>query len=68
MPGKVHYETAERIATITLDNPTALNAAEKNGFSTPMRRAEMRSYDNLSLSVVMPGSVSQPGSRRTSCP
>jgi enoyl-CoA hydratase/carnithine racemase len=26
MPGKVHYETAERIATITLDNPTALNA------------------------------------------
>jgi enoyl-CoA hydratase/carnithine racemase len=26
MPGRVHYETAERIATITLDNPTALNA------------------------------------------
>lgn len=26
MPGQVHYETAERIATITLDNPTALNA------------------------------------------
>ena len=26
MPGKVHYETAERVATITLDNPTALNA------------------------------------------
>ena len=26
MPGKVHYETAERIATITLDHPTALNA------------------------------------------
>jgi hypothetical protein len=26
MPGKVHYETVERIATITLDNPTALNA------------------------------------------
>ena len=26
MPGKVHYETAERIATITLDNPGALNA------------------------------------------
>ena len=26
MPGKVHYETAERIATITLDNPAALNA------------------------------------------
>jgi enoyl-CoA hydratase/carnithine racemase len=26
MPGKVHYETAERIATITLDNPSALNA------------------------------------------
>jgi len=26
MPGSVHYETAERIATITLDNPSALNA------------------------------------------
>lgn len=26
MPGSVHYETAERIATITLDNPAALNA------------------------------------------
>ncbi len=26
MPGKVHYEKAERIATITLDNPGALNA------------------------------------------
>lgn len=26
MPGSVHYETAERVATITLDNPTALNA------------------------------------------
>ncbi len=26
MPGKVHYEKAERIATITLDNPRALNA------------------------------------------
>jgi E-phenylitaconyl-CoA hydratase len=26
MPGKVHYETADRIATITLDNPSALNA------------------------------------------
>jgi enoyl-CoA hydratase/carnithine racemase len=26
MPGKVHYQTAERIATITLDNPAALNA------------------------------------------
>jgi len=26
MPGTVHYETAERIATITLDNPGALNA------------------------------------------
>ena len=26
MPGKVHYETAEHIATITLDNPAALNA------------------------------------------
>lgn len=26
MPGTVHYETAERVATITLDNPTALNA------------------------------------------
>jgi E-phenylitaconyl-CoA hydratase len=26
MPGRVHYETAERIATLTLDNPTALNA------------------------------------------
>jgi enoyl-CoA hydratase/carnithine racemase len=26
MPGKVHYETSERIATITLDNPGALNA------------------------------------------
>lgn len=26
MPGRVHYETAERIATITLDNPGALNA------------------------------------------
>lgn len=26
MPGKVHYETSERIATITLDNPAALNA------------------------------------------
>ena len=26
MPGRVHYEKAERIATITLDNPGALNA------------------------------------------
>jgi E-phenylitaconyl-CoA hydratase len=26
MPGRVHYEKAERIATITLDNPAALNA------------------------------------------
>src|SRR4030095_7459863 len=26
MPGKVHYEKTERIATITLDNPKALNA------------------------------------------
>jgi enoyl-CoA hydratase/carnithine racemase len=26
MPGTVHYETADRIATITLDNPAALNA------------------------------------------
>lgn len=26
MPGTVHYETRERIATITLDNPSALNA------------------------------------------
>jgi enoyl-CoA hydratase/carnithine racemase len=26
MPGRVHYETAERIATITLDHPAALNA------------------------------------------
>jgi E-phenylitaconyl-CoA hydratase len=26
MPGQVHYETTERVATITLDNPSALNA------------------------------------------
>jgi enoyl-CoA hydratase/carnithine racemase len=26
MPGRVHYEKADRIATITLDNPAALNA------------------------------------------
>jgi enoyl-CoA hydratase/carnithine racemase len=26
MPGQVHYEKAERVATITLDNPAALNA------------------------------------------
>jgi len=26
MPGKVHYESARRVATITLDNPAALNA------------------------------------------
>lgn len=26
MPGTVHYEAAERVATITLDNPNALNA------------------------------------------
>jgi len=26
MPGTVHYEAAERVATITLDNPKALNA------------------------------------------
>jgi enoyl-CoA hydratase/carnithine racemase len=25
MPGKVHYEATERVATITLDNPSALN-------------------------------------------
>jgi E-phenylitaconyl-CoA hydratase len=26
MPGTVHYEVSERVATITLDNPSALNA------------------------------------------
>jgi enoyl-CoA hydratase/carnithine racemase len=26
MPGSVHYEKAERVATITLDNPAAMNA------------------------------------------
>lgn len=29
MPGTVHYETADRIATITLDNPGALNAFDR---------------------------------------
>ena len=29
MPGTVHYEAAERVATITLDNPSALNAFDK---------------------------------------
>jgi len=29
MPGSVHYETADRVATITLDNPGALNAFDR---------------------------------------
>lgn len=37
MPGEVHYETAERIATITLDNPTALNAFD-HGMCLELRR------------------------------
>jgi enoyl-CoA hydratase/carnithine racemase len=37
MPGTVHYETAERIATITLDNPAALNAFD-HGMCLELRR------------------------------
>jgi E-phenylitaconyl-CoA hydratase len=37
MPGKVHYETAERIGTITLDNPAALNAFDQ-GMCLELRR------------------------------
>ena len=37
MPGKVHYETAERIATITLDNPSALNAFD-HGMCVELKR------------------------------
>jgi enoyl-CoA hydratase/carnithine racemase len=37
MPGTVHYEKAERIATITLDNPTALNAFD-HGMCLELRR------------------------------
>jgi E-phenylitaconyl-CoA hydratase len=37
MPGQVHYETKERIATITLDNPSALNAFDY-GMCLELRR------------------------------
>jgi E-phenylitaconyl-CoA hydratase len=37
MPGQVHYETAERIATITLDNPAALNAFD-HGMCRELKR------------------------------
>jgi enoyl-CoA hydratase/carnithine racemase len=37
MPGKVHYEKADRIATITLDNPAALNAFD-HGMCLELRK------------------------------
>lgn len=37
MPGRVHFETAERVATITLDNPDALNAFD-HGMCLELRR------------------------------
>jgi enoyl-CoA hydratase/carnithine racemase len=37
MPGTVHYEKAERIATITLDNPGALNAFD-HGMCLALKR------------------------------
>jgi len=37
MPGTVHYATAERVATITLDNPGALNAFD-HGMCVELKR------------------------------
>jgi enoyl-CoA hydratase/carnithine racemase len=37
MPGKVQYQVAERVATITLDNPAALNAFD-HGMCLELRR------------------------------
>jgi len=53
MPGEVHYEKAERIATITLDNPKALNAFD-HGMCLELRRiwADVESDPEVVCAIV----------------
>ncbi|MDX1648376.1 MAG: enoyl-CoA hydratase/isomerase family protein [Myxococcota bacterium] len=53
MPGAVHYETAERIATITLDNPGALNAFD-HGMCLELERiwADVEANPDVACAIV----------------
>jgi len=53
MPGKVHYETAERVATITLDNPGALNAFD-HGMCVELKRiwADVEADPDVACAIV----------------
>jgi enoyl-CoA hydratase/carnithine racemase len=53
MPGRVHYETAERVATITLDNPAALNAFD-HGMCLELRRiwADVEADPEVACAIV----------------
>jgi enoyl-CoA hydratase/carnithine racemase len=53
MPGKVHYQTAERVATITLDNPAALNAFD-HAMCLELRRiwAEVEANPEVACAIV----------------
>lgn len=53
MPGTVRYETADRIATITLDNPSALNAFD-HGMCLELRRiwADVEANPEVACAIV----------------
>jgi len=53
MPGQVHYEKAERVATITLDNPGALNAFDHE-MCLELRRiwAEVEADPDVACAIV----------------
>jgi enoyl-CoA hydratase/carnithine racemase len=53
MPGTVHYETSDRIATITLDNPSALNAFD-HGMCMELKRiwAEVEADPEVACAIV----------------
>jgi len=53
MPGTVRYETADRIATITLDNPAALNAFD-HGMCLELKRiwADVEANPEVACAIV----------------
>jgi enoyl-CoA hydratase/carnithine racemase len=53
MPGTVHYETAERVATITLDNPAVLNAFD-HGMCLELKRiwADVEANPDVSCAIL----------------
>ena len=53
MPGQVHYEATDRVATITLDNPSALNAFD-NAMCVELKRiwAEVEKDPEITCAIV----------------